>query len=598
MASTFYKYAERDVDSQINWTEVGIGISEMLKGEAASREAKKALIDQQTRALGQQLANAPQGQQKELNAWSLEFGSDATEAMRIQEQLLKSGLLSFKDYSVQRQNLIDGTSQAFSLINEYNAQYDEALARYKDGTGSIAELEFMKNVEDFRNFTRSKLVINPVDYSVVIGNKKINPDGTYSTELEDGFSTINSLRNRLHTRIDKYDVNPELSNIAEKLGSLKIDVINRARPGKTGTITTFSGLAVDYQNEDWYKQMSDKEKASYDKAYTAFTASEDSFLEAILTNTDHMASIMLDDFQADASGNAYSLNFDGTQQGDNIVKVVTDPTGKSVFEFTDEQREYVKGQLRTRLRGMLDSEKKVSTYTEGSGVTSTRTTDPNAESKRNAETGANLLAKLYAPQSQEDVNAGINYLMSNEAYISSKFNGRKIDRIQRTPSGVIIEFEDGGNQPYNYTGNVSDWVRSMSNLVGIDPYYAVRSEGFDKNAALNTGPTADVQMFNQSSNQNKQGNAVFSGTNLLKIAADTDEDEDKFAAALNEQLQGTGYSVAVGSAWLNDSITVYKDGQPIATDVNIEDSGSLIQLTNLITAGSSGGASGDKIFGQ
>ena len=90
MASTFYKYAERDVDSQINWTEVGIGISEMLKGEAASREAKKALIDQQTRALGQQLANAPQGQQKELNAWSLEFGSDATEADRKSTRLNSS----------------------------------------------------------------------------------------------------------------------------------------------------------------------------------------------------------------------------------------------------------------------------------------------------------------------------------------------------------------------------------------------------------------------------------------------------------------------------------------------------------------------------
>jgi len=47
--STYYKYVERSVDDQINWAEVGKNMSDMLKNEAAAREAKKAEINQASR---------------------------------------------------------------------------------------------------------------------------------------------------------------------------------------------------------------------------------------------------------------------------------------------------------------------------------------------------------------------------------------------------------------------------------------------------------------------------------------------------------------------------------------------------------------------
>ena len=41
---TYYKYAERSADSQVNWAEVGKGISDMLADEVKIREEKKAEI--------------------------------------------------------------------------------------------------------------------------------------------------------------------------------------------------------------------------------------------------------------------------------------------------------------------------------------------------------------------------------------------------------------------------------------------------------------------------------------------------------------------------------------------------------------------------
>lgn len=44
--ATYYKYAERSADSQVNWAEVGKGISDMLTEGAKLREEKKAAYEE------------------------------------------------------------------------------------------------------------------------------------------------------------------------------------------------------------------------------------------------------------------------------------------------------------------------------------------------------------------------------------------------------------------------------------------------------------------------------------------------------------------------------------------------------------------------
>ena len=49
MAKTYYKFAERSAESQINWAEVGKNVTDMLNTEASIREEKKAAIDEASR---------------------------------------------------------------------------------------------------------------------------------------------------------------------------------------------------------------------------------------------------------------------------------------------------------------------------------------------------------------------------------------------------------------------------------------------------------------------------------------------------------------------------------------------------------------------
>ena len=70
--ATYYKYAERSAESQINWAEIGKNMTDMLQSEVTIREEKKAAIDAASREFGEKLANPPQGEHKSANQWALE----------------------------------------------------------------------------------------------------------------------------------------------------------------------------------------------------------------------------------------------------------------------------------------------------------------------------------------------------------------------------------------------------------------------------------------------------------------------------------------------------------------------------------------------
>jgi hypothetical protein len=77
--ATYYKYAERTADSQINWAEIGKNMTDMLQQEVAIREEKKAALDEVTRKAAEQISNAPQG----------EHESGRAEAIRLADQASK-----------------------------------------------------------------------------------------------------------------------------------------------------------------------------------------------------------------------------------------------------------------------------------------------------------------------------------------------------------------------------------------------------------------------------------------------------------------------------------------------------------------------------
>jgi len=158
--ATYYKYAERQEDAYVDWNAIGKEVSDSLLKEKKFREDTKAKIDEDTRQLGVKIDNAPQGQFQDGNKFTLQYASDAQQARLLQDKLLKSGQLSLKDYTVQRQNLNDGTSQIFDLAKLYQENYKTRMEGVNSGKLQDMNVANLASVEGFADFSKSQAVIN------------------------------------------------------------------------------------------------------------------------------------------------------------------------------------------------------------------------------------------------------------------------------------------------------------------------------------------------------------------------------------------------------------------------------------------------------
>jgi hypothetical protein len=356
MAGTYYKYAEREADSYVNWGEIGKNLTDMLQEQNKIREDKKAAIDASSREFGETLANAPQGEQKQLNQWALEYASDAQQARLLQDRLLKSGGLSVKDYTVMRQNINDGTKQAFNLVKEYQEEYKVKMERVKQDKSQDLEAWLMQQAEGFGNFAKSKLYINPTNFQVsVAGTKKqmVNGKEVYVMETDPNkFTTVNALRNRMKGTYDKYDLPGNVKGMVDNLG-VEIDSVQKlASLYQTGTIT---------ETLDITKRTNLPADAK--GVIIKFEEAETKMLQAQLQNPYNTSSILTNTVGMAPNGKQYTYTFSKEERdkNPNLILLNDSETGNPVPEFTPEQEKAALERLRLEARMQYDKKVEIKT---------------------------------------------------------------------------------------------------------------------------------------------------------------------------------------------------------------------------------------------
>jgi len=346
--ATYFGYAEREADSYINWAAIGKSMSDMLAEENRIREEKKAAIDQASIEFGQELDKAPQGEHKGMRQWALEYSSNAQQARLMQDKLLKSGQLSLKDYMVMRQNITDGTSQAFDLMKEYQEEYKIKMDAYNKKESSEVEPWMMGEVEGFANFSETSLYINPTTGVVNIGKMVVGEDGVRKmSDNPNDFATINSLRNRIKTRYKRFDVQDNVSKYVSTLGT-EINVLASIKDKyQRGTVTELlditqrTNLPADAQG-----------------VIKTFEQAENDMLQSLIVNPNDAASVLLDavDFVPGTS-NMYTPTWSEQEAAADPSKILykTDPkSGIPAPQLSDEQRTVVMDHLKTQARLMYD----------------------------------------------------------------------------------------------------------------------------------------------------------------------------------------------------------------------------------------------------
>lgn len=456
--ATGYKYAERNAASQVDWSAIGSSISKTLSDERIRREKAKKEIADASNQYAETLSNAPMGESRDFNDWTLDFANNAQEFRLMQDRMLRSGRMKLRDYNMSRQNLKSGTEQAFNLAKEYNAEYADKMKRLQDGESQDLEGFLMGTAEGFSNFTKSGLYIDPNTGKVAIANKvqKTLPDGTVIYEMSQNpndFTSINSLRNRITSKYNKFDVSKSLQPGVSDLGK-RIEVIMK----------------------DGVKTREDAKKTE------GYTTARDTFINSFIdTNPDNVTSILTDTLaevvndEGKGTGVSFQFTFDPEEAktSEEFILLRENPqTGRVEGDFDTvngkKQKEMATKFLKTKFDTMVDVEETAMPVQRRTAF------EQRSETQRKIDQqNATSWGQLYYGTPEQQKQAADRLLASP---IARKEDLIDID-VRTEPGKVTLRYKDstkdrkidilddaGNPMPY------ADFVSLGNELHGIDDY--------------------------------------------------------------------------------------------------------------------------------
>ncbi len=283
---TYYKYAERDEESRVNWGDVSKKWSDAIVQGEVARETKRQKIQTLTDQLTDSIINAPMGDNEGVNGWYSDYAETASEYLLDANRRLKSGNIKVRDYSTLMANLTQGTERMTGLAKEFSDNYAVKMQRLQNDESQQAEVAMMELAEGFANFTNTMAVVNPTNGMISIAKK-----GTGETV------TIPQMRSYITMQYDRYNVDESMGAAVNQLAKFE-KVIMDERGIKT--------------REDARQIEDDSGGKLWDKA-------KNNILDSELADGLHVSSILTEEV------GGYNVVTDATKVGDDDILFVLDP---------------------------------------------------------------------------------------------------------------------------------------------------------------------------------------------------------------------------------------------------------------------------------
>ena len=496
---SYYKYKPRDPQVQVNWTEAASNLTKVVEDEKNLRIEKKTAIDDATREYQKQLNNQPQGESTSIREWGLQFGDEAQKAMMMQEQLLKSGMLNPSQYTQMRQNLVDGTDQAFSLMENYQEVYANKMERMKSqdiATSSQAlEVWMMENAEGFANFNNSQLAINPETGKVTAAMMRTNSESGERELTQDPnqFVAVSSLQGQILTEYDKFDAGAVSSKFVDETGAwTTVEKLTGSRLEAGQLLTSIDPTS---------KTLTDVDRAALAKAYPGedmasiidiYLSAENAAIDGIFGNPYNLTSILTENVVMTDGGKNYTFTFDEAQANANPEMILMERQGernvpvfdKSRNKHAADQEKAIRSWMRVDIRNKINKEEKAVSVKDYNPPTykpvppaDVRKEERELEQKQTAQKTWNSIKGQTA---DERVSSFANILGTQIA------KNAGLVGINPSEDGLSIEFvynavNSERNRTIDISAGISDeeWAIIGNEITGLDnPEDAMAAGGF------------------------------------------------------------------------------------------------------------------------
>lgn len=461
--ATYYKYAERSADSQVNWAEVGKGISDMLSEEIKLRDEKKAAYEEAYRLDMEKLANAPQGKWQDGNATVNNFAHDMMSQQLIDNKLLKSGMMKERDYTLRRENYKTQTNTVFDLQKILQAERESTIDLFQKGELQALNISNMADVEAYTDFANSKIDIDPYAANI---NMSI-----YETKMVDGkevrvlkkTSPVNVLKGQLLQKVPAFKLDETVNRDVESLGVDSDYIYKAASVMGAGSITKLIGygaIAGEYSKKDkdgnpLYPEFADSIK-KFDNAV-------EETINKYFSNPYNISSVLTENT---GKYGAESYTWDNEEAQKDKTKIlkkidpltglpIMDPDAPHYKQQVQEAREYVK----KTILGKLDAKREISVSPQLSQL---REPSEAARTGKENESVISNIAKFY---SGDDVAV-------KEAADFVRGLNPNIDTVDRTGDNIEITFKDGR------APELIQWKAEDGSLIPIESWITANTNFF------------------------------------------------------------------------------------------------------------------------
>lgn len=364
MADTYYGYAERTAENQIDWATIGKDLSKALSDEAVIRKTKQLALETSIQEATKKMSNYEKGDSSLANKRAAELSDNVTQYLQTIQRLWKSGQLSTQQLTEGINNANTGIDGALELNKEYHAEFKRMKERAESADPATRSqlLEQWEKAEmgEYGNLNNSQYYIDPTSGLVNLAKiKRETVDGKEVVTMGDEFITINDARSRLKNEYNYFDSEKTTTDIAAALGTNITEIRERGGPSSAGIIRSIT-------DPRYRKDLNDADA----KVADLFESVVNQQIEGAASNPLNVSSFLTNDVRVDPlTGKAYTFTRDPNKQtSSDVILLKVDEMGRSYPDLSTEmgkkQLQVYKEQMRDKVIMKLDTKEELDTYNE------------------------------------------------------------------------------------------------------------------------------------------------------------------------------------------------------------------------------------------
>lgn len=513
---TYYGFQKGEKFEPVNWSEIGKAYSDTVQNVIKDRQRRKKEIDDKLAADLEYIENNPQGQHKGVSDGVAQLAQDLRAQTLELERQLKSGQLSLRDYTLQRQNMMDDTERVFKAAQELQKNFATINERTQNGENQTLESEAWDEYGGLINFDTHSLYIDPNTGRILMGeldeNGVINP---YT------LNSVETILNGMNQRYDSFDDLGWLESQTKYIDQFKSYtpqmLIDDPRIMKEDwPVVKESAIAEAMAND--YNTSSILTGSLPPVEYIDPETGEKSFLQ--YRSTTDREEFEADKIENGGTGTLFFREYNANNSG------IMD------LEFQDSQIEAVEEWLGSKMEMAVGFDKKPRKTTTSKGT-------------GGGLSGEDLIVQIDRFAAGDVSDAGLAETVLRENYNEfvdkSKKDKKKIDKIARTSTGYTVTFIDKDGAKTTQSVSIDEDSTQEQRVEAL--YKLLQPSQTDEDSWQNAFPS-----FNRNN----------------KLTSDIEGVEDYSGTLLRQQIEAKPFDKLI-TLEVEDGKTI---AQTVAKDVN------------------------------